>query len=162
MNSIEVKFKRLFEDVEIPTKAHVDDAGFDIQAFFEKNRSGMRDDIILFAGQSTLIKCGFCLEIPSGYEAQVRSRSGLSLKNQIIVLNSPGTIDSSYRGEIGVILANFSNSWFRIEHGMRIAQLVFNKIPNVVFNVSEKLSDSSRDADGFGSSGVFQLSNINY
>lgn len=104
--------------------------------------------------QIKLIKTGVFLEIPEGYEAQIRPRSGLSLKYGITVLNSPGTIDSDYRGEVGVILVNHSDQPFDIEEGMKIAQMVFCKYEKVEFFESEELSNSTRGEGGFGHTGI--------
>jgi dUTP pyrophosphatase len=101
-----------------------------------------------------LVQTGLFLEIPVGYEAQVRPRSGLALKKGITVLNTPGTIDADYRGEIGVILVNISNQPFVINDGERIAQLVFAKVEQSEFLEVEELSSTERGAGGFGSTGV--------
>lgn len=105
-------------------------------------------------GTVALIPTGLTIELPVGFEAQVRSRSGLAAKNGISVLNSPGTVDSDYRGEIKVILINNSNNRFKIERGMRIAQLVVQRVPSVVYVDVDSLSDTDRGTGGFGSTGV--------
>lgn len=104
--------------------------------------------------QRAIVKTGLFIELPIGYEAQVRPRSGLAAKKGITVLNSPGTIDADYRGEIGVILVNLSNEDFTIEHGERIAQLVIAKHERAVWEEVEVLGETSRGAGGFGSTGV--------
>lgn len=104
--------------------------------------------------ERTLIQTGIFLEIPVGYEAQVRPRSGLALKKGVTVLNTPGTIDADYRGEVGVILVNISNQPFVINDGERIAQLVFAKVEQAEFFEVEELSSTERGAGGFGSTGV--------
>ena len=101
-----------------------------------------------------MVKTGLFLELPAGTEAQVRPRSGLAFKNGITVLNSPGTIDADYRGEVGVILVNLSQEIFKINHGDRIAQLVFAKTEQAEFKITETLADSERGTGGFGSTGV--------
>ena len=116
--------------------------------------ANIEDPIILNKNDITLIPTGIYLEIPSGYEAQIRSRSGLSLKHGIFCLNSPGTIDSDYRGEICVILAMFGQKPFTINNGERIAQVVFSSVLRVEFNQVDKLSTTSRGDGGFGSTGV--------
>jgi len=121
-------------------------AGMDIRAFIENN-------IILEPGERKLVSTGLYLELPSGYEAQVRSRSGLALKKGISVLNSPGTIDSDYRGEIGVILINHSAENFVIENGDRVAQLVIAKHEKVVWDSVQEIKHSERGSGGFGSTG---------
>ena len=104
--------------------------------------------------ERALIKTGLFIALPHGYEAQVRPRSGLAYKNGITVLNSPGTIDADYRGEIGVILVNLSNENFTVQDGERIAQLVVAKHEQAEFVVVDVLSETSRGAGGFGSTGV--------
>jgi dUTP pyrophosphatase len=104
--------------------------------------------------ERTLVQTGIFLEIPVGYEAQVRPRSGLALKKGVTVLNTPGTIDADYRGEVGVILVNISNQPFVINDGERIAQLVFAKVEQGEFLEVEELSSTERGASGFGSTGV--------
>ena len=101
-----------------------------------------------------MIKTGLFLEIPAGYECQVRPRSGLALKKGITVLNAPGTIDADYRGEVGVILINLSNESFTVENGERIAQLVFARFEQADFEVVDELTETDRGAGGFGSTGV--------
>ena len=130
----------------LPTYETSASAGLDIRAYLEEK-------ITLLPGERKLIKTGLFIEIPEGYEAQVRPRSGLALKNGITVLNSPGTIDADYRGEIGVILINHSTENFEINSGDRIAQLVFAKVEQAVWNVSESLSETERGEGGFGSTG---------
>lgn len=117
-------------------------------------RANLNESIVLKPLERTLVKTGLFLEIPAGYEAQVRPRSGLALKQGITVLNSPGTIDADYRGEVGVILVNLSNQDFTIENGERIAQLVFAKVEQAEWTEVEILSDTNRGAGGFGSTGV--------
>lgn len=117
-------------------------------------RANLEEAIVLEPLARTLVKTGLFLEIPEGYECQVRPRSGLALKKGITVLNSPGTIDADYRGEVGVILVNLSNESFRIEDGERIAQLVFAKVEQAQWESAEVLSNTARGAGGFGSTGV--------
>lgn len=104
--------------------------------------------------ERALVKTGLFLEIPEGYECQVRPRSGLAFKKGITVLNSPGTIDADYRGEVGVILINLSNEDFIVENGERIAQLVFAKFEQAEWVDVQELSDTERGEGGFGSTGV--------
>jgi dUTP pyrophosphatase len=112
------------------------------------------DEFIISPGKLKLIPTGLIFEIPIGFEGQIRPRSGLSLHHGITVLNAPGTIDSDYRGEVGVILANFGEHDFSIVHGERIAQIVFQLVPDVCLIEADELSTSLRDKKGFGSSGV--------
>jgi len=122
-------------------------AGLDI-------RANLTETVTLKPLERTLVKTGLFLEIPVGYEAQVRPRSGLAYKNGVTVLNSPGTIDADYRGEVGVILINLSNENFAINNGERIAQLVFAKVEQAEWLEVEILSDTHRGEGGFGSTGV--------
>ena len=128
-------------------KGTEDSAGFDLMAAIEQK-------IILKPNTTELIPAGFCLEMPKDFEAQVRPRSGLALKNSVTVLNSPGTIDADYRGEVGVILINHSQKNFDIHRGMRIAQIIFSRVPETVLIEKSSLSKTKRDQGGFGSTGV--------
>jgi dUTP pyrophosphatase len=132
---------------QLPEYETMSSAGLDVRAVLEES-------VVLKPLERTLIKTGLFLEIPSGYECQVRPRSGLALKKGITVLNSPGTIDADYRGEVGVILINLSNEDVIIENGERVAQLVFAKYEQAVWEESKNLSETERGADGFGSTGV--------
>jgi len=131
---------------ELPTYETIGSAGLDIRAFIEES-------ITLKPLERKLVKTGLFLEIPVGYEAQVRPRSGFALKNGVTVLNSPGTIDADYRGEVGVILINLSQENVEIHSGDRIAQLVFAKVEQAEWNEVETLSETERGAGGFGSTG---------
>lgn len=122
-------------------------AGMDIRAF-------VPSDIKIKPGEVKLVPTGLYLEIPKGYEIQVRARSGLALKNSIGVANGIGTIDSDYRGELCVILVNFGQNEFVVKNGDRIAQMVLNKYEPIEFIVDEELSSTERGEGGFGSSGV--------
>ncbi len=131
----------------LPSYETIASAGLDI-------RANLTEIITLKPLERALVKTGLFLEIPMGYEAQVRPRSGLAYKNGVTVLNSPGTIDADYRGEIGVILINLSNEEFVINNGERIAQLVFAKVEQAEWSEVEVLSDTVRGEGGFGSTGV--------
>lgn len=122
-------------------------AGMDLQAFLPQG------SIVLGPMQRALVKTGLFIELPQGYEAQIRPRSGLALKHGISVLNTPGTIDADYRGEIGVILINLSQEDFEIKNGERIAQMVIAKHEQISWQISDKLSDTQRGSNGFGSTG---------
>lgn len=131
----------------LPNYETIASAGMDIRACIP-------EAIVLKPLDRAIIKTGLFIELPIGVEAQVRPRSGLAAKKGITVLNSPGTIDADYRGEVGVILVNLSNEDFTIENGERIAQLVIAKHERAVFEEVEVLSDTDRGAGGFGSTGV--------
>lgn len=141
----QVGFKKLYTDAVLPTYARQGDAGLDLCSV---------GATAIMPKKWELIKTGLAIELPPNTEAQIRPRSGLALKHGITVLNSPGTIDQGYRGEIGVILINHSDVEFIVEKGMRIAQLVI--LPITPINVVEvdQLSDSERGDRGFGSSGT--------
>ena len=143
--SIQLKVKKIHADAILPKQARAGDAGMDLSSVEEK---------VLLPGEFALIKTGIQIELPEGTEAQVRPRSGLALKNGITCLNSPGTIDAGYRGEVGVILINHSKVPFHIEKQMRIAQLVVQYVPQIYIEEVDELSDSERGERGFGSSGV--------
>ena len=116
-------------------------------------RANIEEGITLKPLERALVKTGLFIELPIGYEAQVRPRSGLAYKNGVTVLNTPGTIDADYRGEIGVILVNLSNEDFVIENGERVAQMVIAKHEQAEWSLVENLSDTERGAGGFGSTG---------
>ena len=128
----------------MPAKAHFDDAAFDLRS---------RVDMVLPVRRSVLVPAGFSLELPVGFEAQIRPRSGLALKHDLMLTNSPGTIDAGYRGEVGVIMYNGGTEEFTIKRGDRIAQMVIAKLPEVKLVVAESLSETGRGSGGFGSTG---------
>ncbi len=129
----------------LPTKAHADDAAFDLKS---------RQDMIVPVGKSTLVPTGLFIELPVNYEAQVRPRSGLALKHNITLTNSPGTIDAGYRGEVGVIMFNHGPEEFPIKRGDRIAQMVITELPEVELITAGDLSETNRGSGGFGSTGI--------
>ena len=131
----------------LPSYETIASAGMDIRAQIDQ-------PVVLKPMQRAIIKTGLYLELPIGTEAQVRPRSGLAAKKGITVLNSPGTIDADYRGEVGVILVNLSNEDFTIENGERIAQLVLAKHERAQWQEVSQLSDTARGKGGFGSTGV--------
>lgn len=130
-----------------PAYATAQSAGMDL-------RANLAEPVILKPLERAMIPTGLFIELPVGYEAQVRPRSGLAAKHGITVLNTPGTIDADYRGEIKVILINLSNDAFEIQHGERIAQMVIAKHETVQWEEVDNLSETERGAGGFGSSGV--------
>ncbi|MDR2539281.1 MAG: dUTP diphosphatase [Chlamydiales bacterium] len=137
----------LEEEKCIPEYVSEQAAGADVRAYITK-------EVLLQPGASILIPTGIYLEIPNGYEVQIRPRSGLALKQQITVLNSPGTVDSDYRGEIKIILINHGKSDFIITPGMRIAQIVFAPVMQAVFTRKSDLAITKRGEGGFGHTGT--------
>ena len=140
----QLRVRRLAETAILPSYAHPNDAGLDLHAAV---------DAVIDPGQVASISTGIAVELPSGTEAQVRPRSGLALKHAVTVLNAPGTIDEGYRGEIGVVLINHGQSAFRVERGMRIAQLVVQPRLEVDVVEADVLTDTERGRGGFGSTG---------
>jgi len=133
-------------DLPLPAYATEDSAGMDLLAAIEQ-------DIIIAPNRRALIKTGIAIALPKNYEAQVRPRSGLALKHGVTVLNSPGTIDADYRGEIGVILINHGEEEFTVSRGMRIAQLIIAPYTRAAWSEQDSLETSARGAGGFGSTG---------
>ena len=131
---------------ENPTYKTLGSSGVDVQA-------NLREDIFLAPGERIAIPTGLFLEIPNSFEVQVRPRSGLAIKQGVTVLNSPGTIDSDYRGEVAVILINHSQNVFKISDGDRVAQLVLAKVEKIIWKNAELLTETNRGAGGFGSTG---------
>jgi dUTP pyrophosphatase len=132
---------------ELPAYETGSSAGMDL-------RANISEPVILKPLERAIIKTGLFIELPVGYEAQVRPRSGLAAKKGITVLNSPGTIDADYRGEIGVILVNLSNEEFSIQDGERIAQMVISRHEHITWKEVESLEETTRGTGGFGSTGV--------
>jgi|TARA_B110000438_G_C15326985_1_gene442019 dUTP pyrophosphatase len=142
-----IQIKKLSNEVLTPKYATPGSSGMDIAAYIEQ-------DVIINPGEKALIPTGFSLSIPEGYEVQIRPRSGLAAKKGITVLNTPGTIDSDYRGEIKVILINLSQDMFYVKNGERIAQMVVCPIQQAIVEEVEDLSETNRGAGGFGSTGI--------
>lgn len=145
MEGYKLKIKKIDENAILPNYAHEGDAGLDLYAVKE---------LVLKPGDRGLVHTGIQIELPKNTEAQIRPRSGLALKNGITTLNSPGTIDEGYRGEIGVILINHGNETFKVEQGMKIAQMVIKPVFKVDIIETEELSNTERNEKGFGSSGT--------
>ncbi|KXB97683.1 MAG: deoxyuridine 5'-triphosphate nucleotidohydrolase [Chlorobi bacterium NICIL-2] len=146
MNVLIQRTDSAFADLPLPTYATPGAAGMDIAA-------AVAEPLVIPPGGIALVPTALAIALPDGYEAQIRSRSGLALKHGIFCLNSPGTIDSDYRGEIKVILANAGSVAFTIERGMRIAQLVVARYERVTWQLVEQLPSSRRNTGGFGSTG---------
>lgn len=149
MEKINVSIKRLtnYQGLPLPEIQTNFSAGVDLLAAVEGT-------LAIKPGERKIVPTGISIALPEGYEAQVRPRSGLAIKNGISVLNTPGTIDSDYRGEIGVILINFGNNVFKIEHGMRIAQMVVSPVVAIAWTETDELSKTTRGTKGFGSTGT--------
>lgn len=140
-----LKVKLLNDKARLPEYAHEGDAGLDLYSTSEA---------VLQPGESRLISTGISIQLPPGTEAQIRPRSGLALKNQVTLLNTPGTIDAGYRGEIGVIMINHGKLPFKVEVGMKIAQMVIKPVLAVRVEEVNELDKSTRGTGGFGSTGI--------
>ncbi|HET6245390.1 MAG: dUTP diphosphatase [Bacteroidetes bacterium] len=132
---------------ELPQYSTLASAGMDL-------RANLEEPIVLKSLERKLIPTGLFIELPIGYEAQIRPRSGLAFKNGITVLNTPGTIDADYRGEIKVILVNLSNEEFKVENGERVAQMVVALHSRIEWELADSLLDTERGAGGFGHTGI--------
>ena len=148
MSEIPVSIRQLpnGEGLPLPAYATAQSSGLDLAA-------ALSDDIIIGPGEHAVVPTGVAIALPDGFEAQVRPRSGLAAKHGVTVLNSPGTIDTDYRGEIRVVLANHGAASFTVSRGMRIAQLVIAPVSRIVWNEVDALADSPRGEGGFGSTG---------
>ena len=144
--TVEIKVLPHGEGLDLPFYATTHAAGADLRAAID-------EDKVIEPGHSTLIPTGFAMALPDNYEAQVRPRSGLALKHGVTVLNTPGTIDADYRGEVGVILMNHGKSSFHIQRGDRIAQMIIAPFVQADFQTVNELSETARGEGGFGSSG---------
>jgi dUTP pyrophosphatase len=146
---IEIAIKQLEhgKDLNLPSYATSHSAGMDLMA-------AIGEDIVIKPGERKLVPTGIAIALPDGYEAQIRPRSGLALKNGITVLNTPGTIDADYRGEIGIVLINLGHEDFIITKGMRIAQMIVASYIQAKFNLAEDLNSTARGEGGFGSTGT--------
>ncbi len=134
------------QGLELPHYASEHAAGADL-------RAAVSEEVVLHPGEHALLPAGFRMALPAGFEAQVRPRSGLALKHGVTVLNSPGTIDADYRGEVGVVLVNHGPHDFHIQRGDRIAQMIIAPVTRLVWHQVAELGDTGRGAGGFGSSG---------
>jgi len=148
-SELTINIKRIlsgFDDVELPRYATEGSAGMDI-------RAAVNDEVILKSGKTILVPTNFSLEIPEGFEIQVRPRSGMAINHSIGILNSPGTIDSDYRGEIKIILFNFGEEDFIIKRGDRIAQLIVSRVYRTMLKEIDELNSTGRGSGGFGHTG---------
>lgn len=144
MNKLKLKVQKIHNEAIIPNYAHQGDAGLDLYSV---------EEVKINPSETALIKTGIKIELPPQTEAQVRPRSGLALKHGITVLNTPGTIDEGYRGEVGVVLINHGRETFIVEKGMKIAQMVVKPVWYVEVDEVEELSETERAEGGFGSTG---------
>ncbi len=144
---IEILIKRLSKNVALPKYETSGSSGMDLAA-------NLIESLDIYPGKTLIIPTGLAFSIPKGYEAQIRPRSGLAAKKQITVLNTPGTIDSDYRGEVKVILINLGNQTFKIENGLRIAQMVICPIIKTNLKEVDDLNETKRGKGGFGSTGI--------
>lgn len=142
---LKIEIIRLDKELPLPQYKTEQSAGLDLLA---------REDLLIKKGEIKLVPTGISIALPDGYEAMIRPRSGLALKYGITLLNTPGTIDADYRGEIGAIVANFGNEDFLVKRGMRIAQMVINKYEKVQWLEVDALQDTERGNKGFGSTGL--------
>lgn len=149
MGGIEITIRRLPHgaDLPLPAPATAGSAGADLTA-------AVTEPVALLPGGRAKIPTGFAIQLPEGFEAQVRPRSGLASKHGVTILNSPGTIDADYRGEIGVVLINLGAEPFTITRGMRIAQMVVAPVAQATWEEAEELDETERGAGGFGSTGT--------
>jgi dUTP pyrophosphatase len=149
LEKIPVKITRLEDNADLPLPAYASEgsSGMDIRAH-------VKDPVLLKPGEIKFLPTGLAISLPSGYEAQVRPRSGLALHHGIGMVNSPGTIDSDYRGEIGIILINWGDKPFLIERGDRIAQMIISKVYRADLVIVDNLDETSRGPGGFGHTGI--------
>ena len=140
-----LRFRKVHPDAVLPSYAHPSDAGMDVRSV---------EDLTIAPGKRALVHTGLVILLPPKYEAQVRPRSGLALKSGVTVLNTPGTIDSGYRGEVGVILANFGDADFQVKKGDKIAQIVIAPVTQPEIVETTEVDETDRGAGGFGSTGV--------
>ena len=142
---MKLSIRRIDPAAQMPTYAHPDDAGMDVRSI---------EELTLEPGARALVHTGLVFQLPPDAEAQVRPRSGLALKHGVTVLNSPGTIDAGYRGEVGVILVNLGQQPFKIEKGMKIAQVVVSRVEQAEIVEVQETDETDRGSGGFGSTGV--------
>jgi dUTP pyrophosphatase len=146
--TVQIKWLDHGHGLEPPAYATADAAGMDIRAAVPADAP-----IVIGPGERTLIETGFCMALPAGYEAQVRPRSGLAIKHGVTCLNTPGTIDADYRGEVKVILVNLGQETFTVARGERIAQLVIAPVTQAAVRIVDVVDETTRGSGGFGSTG---------
>ena len=148
-NQINVKVKKLFDDVVLPEYKHKGDAGMDVRAYLPTEGS-----VVLAPGEKKVIRTGLAFKLKEGTQMEIRPRSGIATKHLVIIPNSPGTLDDGYTGPLGICLTNLGTEDFTIEHGDRIAQLVFMPFFHANLQVVDELDETERGDGGFGSTGV--------
>jgi dUTP pyrophosphatase len=159
-SSVKLEVHSNVETVEIALKPHDHAVGLNLPTYATEQSAGMdlsaalEEALELAPGERALVPTGLTIALPTGYEAQIRPRSGLAMKHGVTVLNSPGTIDADYRGEIKVLIVNLGQDDFTIERGMRIAQMVIARHANVSWRVVKDLDETERGSGGFGSTGT--------
>ena len=139
--------------IPAPERKSEGSSGWDVRANLPQPQR--ESGLVIPSGKVGLVPTGIALEIPAGFECQIRSRSGLARDCEVFVLNAPGTVDSDFRGELCVLLANFGNEEFKVKHGARIAQLVFAMVPEIEMKKTEIFSKSKRGSSGYGSTGLY-------
>lgn len=142
---VKIKIQKIKDNAILPNYAHEGDAGVDLYS---------TENYLLKPGERVLVSTGIKIAVPRGYEAQIRPKSGLALNNGLSVLNTPGTVDSGYRGEVGVIAVNLGKVDYKIEKGKKIAQMVINKVEEAEFEEVKELDQTKRKEGGFGSTGL--------
>jgi dUTP pyrophosphatase len=147
---VDVPIRKLYPDAIVPEQTTTGAVGFDLHARIDGKGGHHR----LYPGQWKVIGCGIAIELPEGYEAQIRPRSGLAAKRALTIVNTPGTIDWDFRGEISATIINHGNTAFDIQEGDRIAQMVIMPVPLITLRVVDELSSTERGAGGLGSTGV--------
>lgn len=159
-NSVKLEVHDGIQKVEVELKPHEHAVGLNLPTYATEQSAGMdlsaalEEALELAPGERALVPTGLTIALPPGYEAQIRPRSGLAMKHGVTVLNSPGTIDADYRGEIKVLIINHGQEEFTIERGMRIAQMVIAQHANVSWRVVKELDETERGSGGFGSTGT--------
>lgn len=152
---VPLKIKRLDPRAQVPVRGTVGAAGMDLHALLD-------EDVTIQPGDRFLVPTGIAVEVPMGYEVQVRPRSGLALRHGITLMNSPGTVDSDYRGDVSAMLVNHGTEPFVVKNGMRVSQIIVQKLPDVDVQIVDELTDTERGSDGFGSTGGMGESDIKY
>lgn len=142
---VTIKIQKIKDNAIIPKYAHEGDAGVDLYS---------TEEYLIKPGERVLVSTGIKMAIPKGHEAQIRPKSGLALKHGLSIVNTPGTIDSGYRGEVGIIIINLGKEEYKIEKGKKVAQMVINQVEEATFEEVKELDETTRNEGGFGSTGL--------